>query len=208
MVKPSLFVLLLLLLPLSLARAQSEFVGTPDVEPGLGLYAAEFGGSLLTGGLLFAGSVIGGDALSSSTGDQDVELAEGLFIVAAGAVIVYPLGSAAGASIVGGIKQQHGSFGYSYLGALLGVPVGVGIAAGGLAVAGRNTGLQWASVVAGCLAPPIGALVGYNRSRDPYGGFGRIEPRLIPPSIGVSSWSDLEGQTVVAANVRLLTVRF
>jgi hypothetical protein len=209
MARPNWFALLLLLLPLSRALAQSAFVGTPDAEPGFGLYAAETGGALLTGVLLTAGTVLGADAaLFGPTDDSDVELVLSMYLAMTGMVVVYPLGSAAGASIVGGIKQQHGNFGYSYLGALLGLPVGYGIAAGGLALAGRSPVLQVASVVAGCLAPPIGATVGYNLSRQSGAGYGRLEQRLIPPSIGVRSWSDLEGQTVVATDVRLLTVRF
>jgi hypothetical protein len=209
MARPNWFALLLLLLLLSLARAQSVFVGTPDAEPGFGLYAAETGGALLTGALLTAGTVLGVDAaLFGPTNDSDVELVLSMYLGMAGMVAVYPLGSAAGASIVGGIKQQYGNFWYSYLGALLGLPVGYGIAAGGLAIAGRSHVLQGASVIAGCLAQPIGATVGYNLSRQSDAGYGRLEQRLIPPSIGVRSWSDLEGQTVVATDVRLLTVRF
>jgi hypothetical protein len=204
------FALLLLVLPLSLARAQSVFVGTPDAEPGFGLYAAEAGGALLTGALLTAGAVIGVDALlSSPTPDESgLEVLGDVLHAATGIVVVYPLGSAAGTSIVGGIGQQHGNFGSAYLGALLGLPVGYGIAAGGLAVAERSPVLLVALVAAGCLMPPIGATVGYNLSRQSDAGYGRLEQRLIPPSIGVRSWSDLEGQTVVATDVRLLTVRF
>ena len=126
----------------------------------------------------------------------------------ASAVVLYPLGSAAGASIVGGIKHQYGNFGYAYLGALLGLPIGVGIAAGGLAMPVDSDVLRGALVAVGCLVPPVGATVGYNLSRRSGVSYGLLDGRLVPPSIGVSSWSDLEGQTVVATDVRLLTVRF
>jgi len=209
MARSNLFALLLFLLTLSLARAQSVFVGTPDAEPGFGLYAAEAGGALLTGALVTTGAVLGANAvLVGPTDDWDRRLGGLLYLGLAGTVVIYPLGSAGGTCIVGGIKQQYGNFWYSYLGALLGLPVGIGVAAGGLAIAGSSGVLQVASVVAGYLVPPIGATVGYNLSRQPDAGFGRLEKRLIPPSLGVRSWSDLEGQTAVAADVRLLTVRF
>jgi hypothetical protein len=213
MARPNWFALLLLVLPLSIARAQSVFAGTPDAEPGFGLYAAEAGGALLTGALLTAGTLLVVDpGVFGPTGDHPNGNMDGgiigFFLGMAGTVVAYPLGCAAGTSIVGGIKQQYGNFGYSYLGALLGLPVGYGIAVGGLAMAGRSPVLRGVSVVAGCLAPPVGATVGYNLSRRSDAGYGRLEQRLVPPSIGVRSWSDLEGQTVVATDVRLLTVRF
>ena len=81
MARPNWFALLLLLLPLSLARAQSAFVGTPDAEPGFGLYAAETGGALLTGALLTAGTVLGVDAaLFGPTNDSDVELVLSMYL--------------------------------------------------------------------------------------------------------------------------------
>jgi hypothetical protein len=197
------------LLLFSFAPAQPTFAGTPDAEPGFGLYAAETGGALLTGALLTAGTILGADAaLPKQQGDPEIHSIALAYIGMASAVVIYPLGSAAGASIVGGIKRQCGNFGAAYLGALLGLPIGVGIAAGGLAIPVNSDVLKGALVVVGCLVPPIGATVGYNLSRQSTVGVGLLDRRLVPPSVGVKSWSDLEGHTIVATDFRLLTVRF
>jgi len=196
------------LLLVARAPAQLALVGKPEEEPGFGLYAAEAGGALLLSSALTASIILGADAAVPRVGDPEVHSIISTYLAMAGAAVVCPLGSAAGASIVGGIKQQYGNFGAAYLGALLGLPVGYGIAAGGLTIPVNSDVLKGTFVVAGCLAPPVCATVGYNVSRQSGAGYGLLERRLIPPSIGVSSWSDLEGQTVVATNVRLLTVRF
>jgi hypothetical protein len=183
-------------------------VGTADAQPGFGLYAAETGGALLLGSVLTAGVIFGADAMVPRVGDPEVHSIISTYYAMAGAAVVCPLGSAAGASIVGGIKQQHGNFGATYLGALLGLPVGYGIAAGGLAIPGHSRVLDDVFFVASCLAPPVGATIGYNLSRQSGAGYGRLEQRLIPPSLGVKPSLDHEGNTIVATDVRLLTVRF
>lgn len=209
MARPSRFSLLLLLLLLARAPAQSMPADTPGDSPGFGLYAAETGGALLAGALLTGGALLVADAaLPKVEGDPEIHSITLAYVGMAAAVVLYPLGSAAGTSIVGGVKQQQGSFGYAYLGALLGLPVGCGIAAGGLAMAGHSPVLQGAFVVAGCLVPPVGATIGYNLSRQSSVGYGLLDRRLLPPSVGVKSWLDPEGNTVVATDVRLLTVRF
>jgi len=77
-----------------------------------------------------------------------------------------------------------------------------------MAAISRNGVSLRAGVAAGCLAPPIDATVGYNLNRRSDGDYGQLERRLVPPSIGVKSWSGPEGNTVVAADVCLLTFRF
>ncbi|MCX6841201.1 MAG: hypothetical protein NTX53_02805 [candidate division WOR-3 bacterium] len=209
MARPDRFALLFLLVLLARAPAQTMVAGSRDAKPGFGLYAAETGGALLSGALLTGGVLLVADAaLPKVEGDPEIHSINLAYVGMAAAVVLYPLGSAAGTSIVGGVKQQHGNFGYAYLGALLGLPVGCGIAAGGLAVAGHSSVLQGAFVVAGCLVPPVGATIGYNLSRQSGVGYGLLDRRLLPPSVGVKSWSGLDGHTVVATDVRLLTVRF
>jgi len=161
MSKVNWFALLLFLLFLAHAPAQPEFTGSPDAEPGFGLYAAEAGGALLLGPVLTAGIILYADAkMLRVQGDPEIHSIPLTFFAMASAAVVCPLGSAAGASIVGGIKQQHGSFGAAYIGALLGIATSFGIAGGALALPGNYGVLKGTLFVASCLTPPIGATVG------------------------------------------------
>ncbi len=190
------------------APAQSMFAGSESGSPGFNVYAEETGGALVTGSVCAAGLCVGLVAAWSKPGD-DVEdaLMAWLFGGLAGIVVAYPIGCAAGATIVGGMSQQGGNFLLGYLGALAGLPVGYGIAAGGQAIPVNSAVLKGAFVVAGCLAPPVGATVGYNLIRNPVPGLGRLDQRLLMPSLGLRG-EPAGKEAAVALDMKLLTVRF
>jgi hypothetical protein len=197
-----------LLLGLFFASALAQPSYQPGVAEGppFGLLAAETGAGLLTGTALTAGTVFGLYAALSPSGDSESQLIALYLIGLAGTVVVYPLGSAAGVSLVGSASQEQGSFGAAYLGALIGLPIGYGIAVGGASLTGHSPVLQWTCVVLGALVPPAGACAGYSLTRSPVPGLSRLDRRLLLPGVGFRSEAGRE--TIAAIDVRLLTVRF
>lgn len=78
----------------------------------------------------------------------------------AGYALGFPLGSALGASTVGGLAEQGGSFWWSWAGAELATIAALGFAA----VFGEAFDGAFALPIS-ALAPPTGAVVGYNVSK-------------------------------------------
>jgi hypothetical protein len=201
-------ILPLCLLLLARAPAQPMFADPQSDSPGFGLLAAETGGGLLLGAVGTAGLYCGLVAAWTKPGDDiEHQLMARVFGGLISVVLVYPVGCAAGTTIVGGVREQGGNFGLAYLGALVGLPVGYGIGAGGDAISGGSPILRWSFIALGCLAPPVGATVGYNLIRNPEPGLGRLDQRLLMPSIGLRS-EPAGKETMVALDMKLLTVRF
>lgn len=202
------FALVLLLLFFARAPAQSMFGDTPGDNPSFGLYAAETGGGLLLGAVGAAGLFYGlASAWVDTSDDSENQGVAWFFSGLASYVIAYPVGCAAGTSIVGGLKQQDGSPLLSYLGALVGVPVGYGVFFLGEAASGGSAVIRWPAVALGLLAPPVGATIGYNLSRKSGVGYGLLDQRLLMPSIGLRCEPAGE-ETAVALDMKLLNVRF
>lgn len=78
----------------------------------------------------------------------------------AGYVLGFPLGSALGTSTIGGLAEQGGSFWWSWAGAELGAIAGLWFAA----VFGEAFDGAFAIPIS-ALAPPTGAVIGYNVSK-------------------------------------------
>ena len=190
------------------APAQSMFVGTPEAEPGFGLYATETGGSLLLGAAGTAGLWWGIAAMWTKPGD-DIEhrIVSTIMAGVISVPLIYPVGCAAGATIVGGLNRQNGNFGAAYLGALLGLPVLFGTVWVAQSDPGANPVLMGSLMGLGFLVPPVGATIGYNLSRKSGAGYGRLDQRLLMPSVGLRG-EPAGKKTVVALDMKLLTVRF
>jgi len=126
-----------------------------------------------TGGALIGGLVGNAACLGGDSGDCDPSLAGGAYL---GYVATLPLGvTPAGRS--GG---QTGSLGAAYLGAAAG---GVG---GLLMLA---SGRENIAILGMVLAPPLGAMVGFNATR-------RYKPRVVPVVGALVSWSAGDGASL------------
>jgi hypothetical protein len=124
-------------------------------------------------------------------------------------LVGYPVGSALGVWGVGAMADQDGEAWGSFAGAGAGLAVGVGVLQlSRLKFLENSADAMNAVWVLAFACPPAGAVVGYNLSRKSGEGYGLLDRRVVPPSVGVKSWSDLEGHTILATDVRLLTVRF
>ena len=99
----SVLLCLLLLVP---SQAQT-FVDGPDPEPGFGRLCCQTGGALLVGGLLMSPVIAAVHGLADMPGDPEVGSTIGTYIGLIGAVTLYPLGSAAGATIAGALGRGH-----------------------------------------------------------------------------------------------------
>jgi hypothetical protein len=129
-----------------------------------GIVAAEGGGAVI--GAALAGGVLGTGlalALQGNSGMWEFDAFGGALGAAIGLGLGYPAGSAAGAALVGHLTNQHGRFWPSYLGALVGTPLGALMVYKGADM--RQSVGKVAVITLGCLLPPTGAVVGYNLSR-------------------------------------------
>jgi hypothetical protein len=183
-------------------------------RPGASSYVAEAGCALVGGGLVgactaIAGAIVG-SALWSTPGSGDPYdfsgLAGALVGATAGAALGYPCGSALGAATVGSWQDRDGNNGLAYAGAFLGLPVGIGLV--WLGALAQGSALEIPLYAAGVLAPPVGAVIGYNlhitKERPPT-SFG---VRLTPPTLAFCTQLGPDRQTYSAFDCRLVTVRF
>ena len=183
-------------------------------RPGASSYVAEAGGALAAGNLIGGGSafVLGIMLVSFADLPSDPQFgglgALGAFLTgaAAGAALGYPFGCALGTATVGSWMDCDGNTGLAYAGAYLGLPVGIGLV--WLGALAQTPGLAIPLYVAGGLAPPAGAVIGYNlfapKERLPtYFG-----ARLSPPALTFCTRSGLDRQTYYALDCRLVTVGF
>jgi hypothetical protein len=184
-------------------------------RPGASSYVAEAGGALVGGGLVCAGAAVAGAIVVSAlwsfpspSGDpyDPSPLLPALVGGIAGAALGYPCGSACGTTTVGSWQDRDGNNGLAYAGAFLGLPVGIGLAC--LGALAQGSALEIPLYAAGVLAPPAGAVIGYNlritKERPPT-SFGA---RLAPPTLAFSSRLGPDQQRYSAFDCRLVTVRF
>jgi len=175
----------------------------------------ESGGALVTGGLVgaawaIAGAIVVGTLFPfpSPSGDpyDPSPLVPVLVGGTAGAALGYPCGCALGTAMVGSWMDCEGNTGLAYAGAYLGLPIGIGLA--WLGVLAQKPGLAIPLCVAGGLAPPAGAVIGYNlhitKGRPPK----HLGARLRPPALTFCTRSSPDRQTYYALDCRLVTVGF
>jgi hypothetical protein len=167
--------------------------------------------SALVGGVLVgagAGVVLGivGFRLDvSGNPDSNMPGLAGSLIGAAGGIALgYPAGCAMGTAMVGSWQERDGNTGLAYAGAYLGLPVGIGLI---LLGAPQKTGLKIPLCVLGGLAPPAGAVIGYNltkkeRQAMPFGA------RVSPPTLAFHIRPGPDRQRYSIFDCRLVTVGF
>jgi hypothetical protein len=120
----------------------------------------------------------------------------------------YPLGCAAGVTLVGAAAGQHGSFGMTVGWAGVGTAAGVGCAYMCMSGIGGSVG-RIAFAVLGFACPPAGAVFGYNISRRKPLMSTDTQSRLLPPDLTfVPASVNGDGHVFLAADLRLVTVRF
>jgi len=178
-----------------------------STRPSAGDYAAEAGSALIWGVLVGTGAaaVLGYAAAAAASPYDDPAL--GAFLAgASGAVLGYPLGCGLGTALVGRAAHTEGNTGGAYIGAyLFGLPIGIGLALiGGISQYSNSwvSGLAPVFFVAGGLAPPVGAVIGFNA------GGGSLAARLAPSALAYRTRLGPERQRYSTFDCRLVTVRF
>jgi len=172
-------------------------------------------GAVLGGGVVGAGSAVVGALVvgsvwhfDSPSGDlyDPSPLLPLVIGAAAGAVLGYPCGCAIGTATVGNWNDWEGNPGLAYAGAYVGLPVGIGLAWLGAVVSEPSWSIPLC--IAGALAPPAGAVIGYNlhaRKQRPPSPLGA---RVSLPTVAFSALSGQGRERVVSFDCRLVTVRF
>ena len=113
-----------------------------------------------------------------------------------------PAVCAGGVGITGRLYGHNGRYWPAFWGAEIGMPVFLGLSY--LAWEGPvPDAIRIPAFAVGLLAPPIGAVIGYNRSR-PRDSFGS---RLAPGSVGVGMTRDWDGARHPSLDVRLLSFK-
>lgn len=209
-------VCIILLLVLGGLLLGNEF-NAPDLQvargPSFGIIAAESGGALV-GGVVGGGLAAGAVCLCYSPSNDPGPFAYfGRTMVGlAGITIGYPIGCAAGICAIGKIAQQDGTFGYSLLGAALGTPIALGLAFAAIKLEERGDG-GILLLIPAFLAPPAGAVIGYNLSRtsEMDGGEPRtpsLDARFGLPSVCLKTELLEDGKRVSIVDFRLINVRY
>jgi len=149
-----------------------------DPPPSVGRISGELllgmvvgAGGALIGALLGNGMCIGGD--SQNGGGCDKSLIGGSYV---GAIATIPFGVRS----VGNSGAQTGSLGMTYLGSAIG---GLG---GLLMLASGRDNITTIGLI---LAPPIGAVIGFNATR-------RYKPHRVPVVGALVQWSDGAGASI------------
>ncbi len=142
--------LLLFLFTFSMLQAQE----TQETKPPLkaGKIVLESAASVVTGGLFAVAGIYVGTALNDGDGWDDLA---GALI---GMIIAYPVGNAAGASLVGNYGNERGSF----WAALGGSAIGTGLAIGISGMLDNSDILPYLLIG----LPPAGAVLGHNFTRS------------------------------------------
>jgi hypothetical protein len=200
-------VLFLLLLARAPAQTMPLLGTSSNNTPGFGLVAGEVGGAVVAGSALGLG--LGYVAVWTAGGPGD--LFEGPILPGyariGGIAVGYTAGSALGTWLVGSLAQQDHRASWAFLGALVGLPVSLGLvyAAAELEKTDKPGVLL---LIPAFAAPPAGAVIGYNLS-PPCGcaWTSRFEDRLLMPSIGLRRTAG-DNENVVALDMKLLNVRF
>ncbi|UCG42128.1 MAG: hypothetical protein JSU73_09620 [candidate division WOR-3 bacterium] len=191
---------------LFLSTASGQVAPFSDPEPvGFGVAATEAFGALLGGGAALAGVYALSASLAGSETNRLEEADEVLLGFSIGLYVV-PAGFAGGTSLFGLLLGERGGFGPSYVGALLGLPAGMAVAAAGLlGDQAFGTG-PWLTLTGGAIGvalPTFGAVWAYNSSRPPSAS----SPALDWPALGLHQVNSDTGDAL-AIDCRLLSVRF
>jgi hypothetical protein len=178
---------------------------SPNNAPGFGIVAGEAGGAVAAGGALGLGL---GYAAVLAAGGTGGLFAGPIVLVSArvgGVAVGCAAGSALGTWLVGSIAQQDHVGAWAFVGALAGLPVSLGLVYAAAELE-KNDKPGALLLIPAFAAPPAGAVIGYNLS-PPCGctKTTQIENRLLLPTIGIAAG---DKETVVALDMRLLTVRF
>ena len=204
-------VLIVLLLASGTAKAQrSKFVPPPSAASSHSVWpvVGEAAGGIAVGAIATAATWTGlyyasGGPSSRNTENQQMMVAlTGLF----SCMTVYPLGSAAGATIAGDIAKQHGTYWASAAGAGIGTVAGFGCFVLGTA-SWLGPVVEAGFCVLAFAAPPAGAVIGYNLSNRARteGGLGS---RLLAPEVSFEPVRPVSGErTTFRANLRLIMLR-
>lgn len=192
------------LLLLSTASGQVTLFSGPE-PVGFGVAATEAFGALLGGGAVLAGVY----ALSASIAGSESNRLEGTDGILLGFGIGFytvPAGFAGGTCLFGLLMGQRGEFGPSYIGALVGLPAGMAVAAAGLLgdqAFGTGPWLTVTGGVIGAALPTYGAVWAYNSSRPPENARSTVGW----PGLGMRRVKSDFGDAV-AVDCRLVSVRF
>jgi hypothetical protein len=190
------FTLVLLLVP---GRAEQLVVyGDPlPARAGPGTLAAEAGAGLAGGLLLGVGALAAASAFVPDPADTASSAAPygALAAIGAGGSV----GAGLGTWLAGSALRQQGRLTGALLGAIAGLPATAGIFY--LSTVTRSDPLM----VAAALAPPVGAVIGYNLSR-PCGCILGSTGRLLPPGIQVDCCRAADGGLSPSARVTLLRI--
>jgi hypothetical protein len=195
--------LALILLLIASAPAERLFNYGDLVLPraGVGTVAAEAGGGLL-GELalgvaaLLAASALAPDAADTSAAANSARQYTTLAAMGVGG----SLGAGLGTWMTGSAFHQQGRFTGALLGALAGLPVAAGMFY--LSTVAKSDPLMVAAV----LAPPAGAVIGYNLTR-PCNCFLTATGRFLPPDLRVGCSRLDDGRTAVRTDVHLIGIR-
>ena len=167
--------------------------------------AAGFGAGVVVGLVGFTG-VSYGAFLNREWGSG------GLFSTAGYTVMgLAPAACATGVSLVGRRYLQHGSFLASVGGSYVGAGAGVGLFVLAMREYNRPGGVKNLHYVAAALTPfmmTAGGVVGYNLTRPKQSIRGSIEDRLEMPALGFRATDIGDGQSALAADLRLVSFRF
>jgi hypothetical protein len=205
-------VLIVVLLASAVAVAKtSEFDPPPDAGlgqsfwPVVGEAAGGLGVGAVTTAAAWAGLYFATRDTSADTENQAAQVALTGILPC---LIVYPLGSAAGATIAGGMVGRQGTYFASAAGAGVGVVAGLVCFVLGGSMSALRVPLAGAGLyVLALAAPPAGAVIGYNISNRARTEFG-LGPRLLPPQASFEPVRPVAGgRRTFRANIRLVTVR-
>ncbi len=186
-----------------------------EKKPSFGVYAAEFGGAALgtTGCVSIAGGTFFVYYLAAAKefnrgnylGSWGKFL-EG-FAVASTILIGMPAATAYGVQKVGEKLDQNGSYWASFGGSLGGAIIGAGLGYSISRINPEKINIAYAIIPTTLLGHWVGAVVGYNLSRNSGDDFGCPDTRFELPTIGIRTEDNVEGKTINALDFRLINVR-
>lgn len=188
----------------STASGQVTLFSGPE-PVGFGVAATEAFGALLGGGAVLAGVYVLSASIVGSESNR-LEGTDGILLGFSIGFYTVPAGFAGGTSLFGLLMGQRGEFGPSYIGALVGLPAGMAVAAAGLLgdqAFGTGPWLTVTGGVIGAALPTYGAVWAYNSSRPP----GNARSTVGWPGLGMRRVKSDFGDAV-AVDCRLVSVRF
>jgi hypothetical protein len=123
-------------------------------------------------------------------------------------VLCSPASAACGVCIAGNAQEQNGRYWAALLGGLVGLPVGLGVAMLGNQATILTPYLGVPIIIAGTMAPAIGATIGYDLSRSRGVESDVWQKRLTPPAVAVIPEHRAGRARTTRIDAKLLTLRF